>query len=62
MNIALAPRSHCETILTIFNVNFFQKTKALEFLANMISIGSLLLPNLAKTTSKFNNLTYTIYP
>ena len=40
----------------------FQKMKALEFMVNMISIGALSLPNVERTTSKFNNLIKTIYP
>ena len=35
----------------------FQKMKALEFMATMIFIGSMSLPNVEKTTSKVNNLT-----
>ena len=35
----------------------FQKMKALEFLANIICIGALSLPNVEEPTSKVNKLT-----
>ena len=35
----------------------FQKMKALWFLSNMIYIGAMSLPNVARTTNKVDNLT-----